>query len=248
MTKHDEAELEQVLQRVLHMGQLVEVAVEKSLRALLDGDAMAATEVVDGDDEVDAVELEIEEQCIEVLARRQPLAKDLRLVTAILKINSDLERIGDLAVNIAERSEVLALVDALPFRPDVSRMAAVIKVMVRQGLEALVQMDPVLALHVWDMDVEPDRLYCEILGEASHFMRSNPARIGDTLHLLSALRNLERIGDHATNIAEDVIYMVEGQIVRHRLHRNRSDNDPGPSKVQRPRATGGEGQATPEGR
>ncbi len=246
MTKHNEAELDQVLQLVLHMGHLVEVAVESSLRALLDGDATAAVEVIDGDDAVDAIELEIEEKCIEILARRQPVAKDLRLVTAILKINSDLERIGDLAVNIAERSEVLALVDLLPFRPDVSRMAAVIKLMVQKGLEALVKMDTALAMRVWDMDIEPDRLYREILGEASHFMRSNPNRIGDTLHLLGALRNLERIGDHATNIAEDVIYMVEGQIVRHRLQRTRAAEDADRPTVQRPRrATGGDGEVGP---
>ncbi len=221
MSKQIEEDLDQVLKQILHIGGIVEEAVDKSLRALLSGDLEAGAEVIEGDHVVDDLELEVEEKCLDILALRQPVASDLRLVTAVMKINSDLERIGDLAVNIAERSEVLAAVETLPFRPDVSRMAAVSKRMVKQGLDALVRRDAKLALRVWDMDVEPDRLYREILGEASAFMQTNVNRIGDTLHLLGALRNLERIADHATNIAEDVIYMVEGEIVRHRVEEHR---------------------------
>lgn len=229
MSKQIQEDLDQVLKQILHIGGVVEEAVDKSLRALLSQDVRAGAEVIEGDSLIDDLELEVEEKCLDILALRQPVASDLRVVTAILKINSDLERIGDLAVNIAERSEVLAAVESLPFRPDVSRMAAVSKRMVQQGLDALVRRDTRLALRVWDMDVEPDRLYREILGEASHFMQTNPSRIGDTLHLLGALRNLERIADHATNIAEDVIYMVEGEIVRHRVeeHRRRQGEERG---------------------
>ena len=225
MSKQIQEDLDQILKQLLHVGGIVEEAVDKSLRALLGRDLEAGAEVIDSDNVIDDLELEIEEKCLDVLALRQPVAKDLRLVTAVMKINSDLERIGDLAVNIAERSEVLAAIEHLPFRPDVSRMAAVTKKMVAQGLDALIKQDAKLALRVWDMDDEPDRLYREVLGEASHFMQTNPKRIGDTLHLLGALRNLERIADHATNIAEDVIFMVEGRIVRHRIeeHRRRAN-------------------------
>ncbi|MBI4878400.1 MAG: phosphate signaling complex protein PhoU [Planctomycetes bacterium] len=217
MGKQIAEDLDRIFKQILHIGGLVEEAVDGSLAALLDGDVDAARAVIEGDTAIDDLELQVEQSCLDVLALRQPVAIDLRLVTAIMKINSDLERIGDLAVNIAERSEVLAAVESLPFRPDVSRMAAVTKQMVRKGLDALVRRDTALALRVWQMDVEPDSLYREVIGEAAAFMQQNPSRIGDTLHLLGALRMLERIADHATNIAEDVIFMVEGKIVRHRL-------------------------------
>lgn len=230
MSKQIDEDLTDVMKKILHVGGNVEEAVDKSLRALLDRDTDGGREVIEGDDLIDDLELEIEEKCLDILALRQPVAKDLRLVCGIMKINSDLERIGDLAVNIAERADVLAAVPSLPFRPDVTRMAAVTKRMVRMGLDALVQRDPKLALRVWEMDVEPDRLYREIIGEASQFMQQHHDRIGDTLHLLGALRNLERIADHATNIAEDVIFVVEGKIVRHRLRELKGVG--GPKNVQ----------------
>lgn len=233
MTKPIDEDLDAVMKMILHVGGIVEEAVDRSLHALLERDSAAATEVIEGDDRIDDLENEIEEKCLEILLRRQPVARDLRLVTGIMKINSDLERIGDLAVNIAERAQVLAEVPMLPFRPDVTRMAAITKRMLRKGLDALVERDSRLALRVWEMDTEPDRLYREIIGEASQFMQLHPERIGDTLHLVGALRNLERIADHATNIAEDVIFVVEGQIVRHRVRQWKSqehlDDTPDPS-------------------
>jgi phosphate transport system protein len=217
MTKQIDVQLDEIMKMILHVGGIVEEAVDRSLHALLERDSAAAREVIEGDDRIDDLENEIEQKCLDILLLRQPVARDLRLVAGIMKINSDLERIGDLAVNIAERSLVLAEVPTLPFRPDVTRMAAITKRMLRKGLDALVTRDSRLALHVWEMDTEPDRLYREIIGEASHFMQEHPERIGDTLHLVGALRNLERIADHATNIAEDVIFVVEGRIVRHRV-------------------------------
>ena len=222
MSKAIEDDLTEVMKQILHMGGMVEHAVDRSLHALLERDTFATEEVIEGDGAIDDLELEIEEKCLDILALRQPVARDLRLVAGIMKINSDLERIGDLAVNIAERAEVLCAVSYLPFRPDVSRMAAVAKLMVRKGLDSLVKRDSKLALRVWDMDAEPDRLYREIIGQAARFMEDHPSRIGDVLHLLGALRNLERIADHATNIAEDVIFVVEGRIVRHRIEEHRS--------------------------
>jgi phosphate transport system protein len=217
MPKHFHDELTELTKQVLHMGGLVETAIDRSLAALLDRNAAAAREVIDGDQAIDELELEVEEKCLDLLALHQPVARDLRYIAGILKIDSDLERMADLAVNIAERAEVLAQVPPLPFRPDVSRMAAVAKQMVREGLDAFVHRDVGAALRVWTRDDEADRLFREILGESIQFMRDNPARIGETMHLTGAIRNLERIADHATNIAEDVIFMAEGRIVRHHV-------------------------------
>jgi phosphate transport system protein len=217
MPKHFHEELSELTKQVLHMGGLVEEAIDRSLGSLLDRNAAEARAVVDGDEVIDALELEIEEKCLDLLALHQPVAKDLRYITGLLKINSDLERMADLATNVAERAEVLAQVPPLPFRPDVSRFAAVVKQMVREGLDALVNRDVAAALRVWSRDDEADRLFREILGEAIQFMKENPERLGDALHLTGALRNLERIADHATNIAEDVIFMAEGRIVRHHV-------------------------------
>lgn len=217
MSKQTREDLTELTKQILHIGGLVEKAVDKSLVALLDRDARLAREVIEGDSVVDNLENEVEEMCLDILALRQPVARDLRFITGIMKINSDLERMADLAVNIAERAEVLADVPPLPFRPDVSRLAALAKRMVRDGLDALIRLDAALALRTWKADAEADRLYRELVGEAIQFMREHPDRIGDVMHLVAALRNLERLADHATNIAEDVIFVVNGRIVRHHM-------------------------------
>ena len=217
MSKQTEEDLVELTKKIQHIGGLVEQAIDKSLVALLDRDAALAREVIDGDDVVDDLENEVEEMCLDVLALRQPVARDLRLITGILKVNSDLERMADLAVNVAERAEVLSQVPPLPFRPDVSRLAAHAKKMVRDGLDALIGLDADLAMRTWKADAEADRLYRELIGEAIQFMREHPERIGDVMHLVGALRNLERLADHATNVAEDVIFVVRGRIVRHHM-------------------------------
>ncbi|MBK7645283.1 MAG: phosphate signaling complex protein PhoU [Planctomycetes bacterium] len=217
MTKQNEEELSAITRQVQHMGGLVELALDRSLVALLERDPVIAREVIDSDGEVDELENQIEEHCLEYLALRQPVARDLRLVCGVLKINSDLERMADLAVNVAERAEVLSRVPPLPFRPDVSRLAATAKRMLRDSLDALVRLDSVLAWRTWKADVEADKLYRELIGQAIQFMREHPDRIGDVMHLTGALRNLERLADHATNVAEDVIFVVQGRIVRHHM-------------------------------
>jgi phosphate transport system protein len=217
MSKQTEEDLTEITKKILHIGGLVESAVDRALMALLDRNQRLAREVIEGDSVVDNLENEVEEKCLDVLALRAPVARDLRYILGIIKINSDLERMADLAVNIAERAEVLAEVPPLPFRPDVSRMAAVAKKMVRDGLDALIRRDSDLALRVWKADQEADRLYRELIGEAIQFMREHPDRIGDVMHLVGALRNLERLADHATNIAEDVIFVTSGRIVRHHM-------------------------------
>lgn len=217
MSKQILEDITDITKMIQHIGGLVEAAIDKSLFALLERNARTAREVIEGDSVVDNLENEVEEKCLEVLAMRQPVARDLRFVCGMMKVNSDLERMADLAVNIAERAEVLAEVPPLPFRPDVTRLAAVAKRMVRDGLDALVRRDADLALRVWKADVEADRLYRELIGEAIQFMREHPDRIGDVMHLVGALRNLERLADHATNIAEDVIFVTSGRIVRHHM-------------------------------
>jgi phosphate transport system protein len=217
MSKQTQEDLTEITKKLLHIGGLVESAIDRSLSALLDRDARLARVVIEGDSVVDNLENEVEERCLEVLAMRQPVARDLRTICGVMKINSDLERMADLAVNIAERAEVLAGVPPLPFRPDVTRMAALVKRMTREALDALVRQDAQLALRVWQSDAEADRSYRELIGGAIQFMREHPDRIGDVMHLVGALRNLERIADHATNIAEDVIFVVQGRIVRHHM-------------------------------
>ena len=217
MSKQIEEDLDDITKKILHIGGMVESAIDRALISLLDRDRETAVEVIRGDDVVDNLENEVEEKCLAVLSLRAPVARDLRYICGMMKINSDLERMGDLAVNIAERAEVLAEVPPLPFRPDVSRMAGVVKRTVREGLDALIRRDADLALKVWKTDAETNRLYRELIGEAIGFMRTHPDRIGDVMHLVSALRNLERIADHATNIAEDVIFVVNGRIVRHHM-------------------------------
>jgi len=212
-----EDDLAALTRQVMHMGGLVEQALDRSLKALLERDRALAREVIDGDAVIDRLENEIEERCLDVLALRQPVARDLRYVTGILKIDSDLERMADLAGNIAERAEILAEVPPLPFRPDVTRMAALVKRMVRDGLDSLQRLDAQLAFRTWQADQEADRLYRELIGQAIQFMREHPERLGDVMHLVGALRNLERLADHATNIAEDVIFVVQGRIVRHHM-------------------------------
>ena len=217
MARQIQEDLTELTKKVSHMGGLVEEALDRSLTALLDRDAALAREVVESDAVVDNLENEVEERCLDVLALQQPVARDLRYVAGILKINSDLERMADLAVNIAKRAEVLANVPPLPFRPDVSRLAALAKRMVRDGLDALQRLDADLAFQTWKADDEADRLYRELIGEAIQFMREHTERIGDVMHFVGALRNLERLADHATNIAEDVIFVVNGRIVRHHM-------------------------------
>lgn len=217
MTKQIEEDLAEINKRIAHIGGLVEQALDKSLAALLDRNPKLAREVMQSDTVVDDLENEVEELCLNVLALRQPVARDLRVVCGILKINSDLERMADLAVNIAERAEVLSSVPPLPFRPDVTRLAATAKRMLQDSLDSLVKQDAALAYSVWKADVEADKLYRELIGQAIQFMREHPDRIGDVMHLVGALRNLERLADHTTNIAEDVIFMVGGRIVRHHM-------------------------------
>lgn len=223
MSKHLEREIENLKKRVLALSATVEDNVYKAVRALTERNSSLAEEVIASDDrDIDQTEIEIEEECLKVLALHQPVAGDLRFIVAILKINSDLERMGDLAVNIAERAAFLASRARVLIPLDLALMAEKTKEMVRRSLDALVNRDSGLAREVLVADDEVDAMNREMYIRIQDAIRRNPEELESLIHLLSCSRHLERIADHATNVAEDVVYMVEGVIVRHHAEDYRS--------------------------
>ena len=207
--------LDRIRQSLLRMGGLVEEMIAESQRALVNRDLKAAEHVIDTDNEVDNLEKEIDELCHTALARHQPTAVDLRFISAAMKINNDLERMGDSAVNIAEAAQVL--INEPPLKPyiDIPRLSELAQKMVRQALDAFVQGNVSLAQEICARDDEVDGLYKQIFRELVTYMIEDPKTVNRALHLLLVARNLERIADHATNVAEDVIYYVDGRDVRH---------------------------------
>ena len=215
MAIHLTRDLENLQRRVLSLASAVEQTIDKAIRALFDRDIQLADALLESDAAIDMEENEIEEDCLKILALHQPVAVDLRRVTAILKINSDLERMADLAVNIAERAGDLARGPEIVVPIALRRMTDLTNTMVRDSLDAFVRLDAALAKRVCRMDDEVDRHNREIIEQVSRHMRQSPNNVDPGLHLFSAARQLERIADHATNIAEDVVYLVEGKIIRH---------------------------------
>jgi len=216
MAIHMLRELDRLKRRVLSLSALVEESLRKAVVALEDRDAVLARRIIESDYEIDQMEVEVEEDCLKLLALYQPVAIDLRFIIATIKINSDLERIGDLAVNIAERAEYLATHAAVDIPFDFAGMADKARAMVRRALDALVNMDARLARQVCAADDEVDAMNREMYDKVKDAMRKHPEWIDQLVHILSTSRHLERVADHATNISEDVIYMIEGEIVRHR--------------------------------
>lgn len=217
MERRLDQDLDRVRQSLLRMAGMVEEMVAKATRALLDRDRAACAAVIASDNEVDLLEIEIDEACHSILGRKQPTAVDLRFLVAVMKINSDLERIGDSAVNIAQSVE--QLVDLPPLKPyiDLPRLSQLVQAMVRESLDAFVRRDAALAQEICERDDEVDALYKQLFRELLTFMIEDPRTVSRALHLLLISRNLERIADHATNISEDVIYYVEGRDIRHSL-------------------------------
>lgn len=216
MSKHLKNDLERLERRLLGLGARVEETVRRSIAALQTRRADVALEVMAGDPEIDAVEVEIEEECLKIFALHQPVANDLRFVAACLKINNDLERIGDLAVNIAERSASLDRELPFPLPKELQPMTEKTAGMLRSALDAFVRADVRLAHHVLAEDQEVDEMNRTIIRGMVDHMKKASDQVDDALLILSASKNLERIADHATNIAEDVVYMVDGEIIRHR--------------------------------
>jgi phosphate transport system protein len=216
MSKHLQRDLDDLQRDMLALAGLVEEAIHKAIRALQERDIALAEEVIAGDSQIDSEENHIDEECLKMLALHQPVAVDLRRIAAAMMITIDLERMGDLAEDIAERAVVLARPPLVPIPEKLQRMTDLTTMMVRQSLDSFVNLDTSQARVVMRMDDEVDRYNNEIIQEVIRFMKESPSLIEAGLSLFSATRHLERIADHATNIAEDVVYLVEGEIVRHR--------------------------------
>src|SRR5262249_42668682 len=198
------------------LAALVEEAIHKAIHALQNRDIRLARDVIAGDSQIDQEENRVNEDCLKILALHQPVAVDLRRIAAAMMISTDLERMGDLAEDIAERAVTLARPPLFPIPDKLQRMTDLTTLMVRQSLDAFVELNTRLARVVWHLDDEVDSYNNEIIQELVDVMQMSPDMVEPGLSLFSATRHLERIADHATNIAEDVVYLVEGEIVRHR--------------------------------
>lgn len=216
MLKHLQRDIDVIKEKIIAMSGIVEDRVYQATMSVINRDARLARAVIAGDGEIDKMEIDIEEECLKILALFQPVAVDLRFIVAVLKINNDLERIGDLAVNIAERSAFLAEQEKIEFPFDVGAMAEKVEKLVTGSMDALVNLDVRLAHWIRAQDDEIDAFNREMYARVKEEIPQKPELIGTMLHVLSIGRHLERIADHATNIAEDVIYLVDADIVRHR--------------------------------
>lgn len=216
MERHFDEELKELHKEILRMGLLTQEAIFKSIEALKNRDKLKAEEIIDTDDRIDELELAIDERCIDLIARHQPMAGDLRFITTGMKINAELERIADLAVDISQR--VLELMEKPLLKPliDIPKLSTIAQNMVRDSIDAFVKKDVALAKKVVLFDEEADNLRNLVQEELiNDYMAKDPATAPRAVALLLIARHLERICDHATNIAEDVIYMVGGKVVKH---------------------------------
>lgn len=215
MELHFDQELAQLKEKLLFMSSLTEQSVAQALKALIQRDDALAQKVDADDDALDRLQVEVDERCIRLLALRQPLARDLRLITMAMKISTDLERIGDQAASIARRVAELNKEPELKPLVDIPRMAEICQGMIRDVLDAFVYEKPDLARQIIKRDEDVDRLNKQLQRELTSFMIEDPATITRALLLMRIARNLERIGDHATNIAEEIVYLYEALDIRH---------------------------------
>ncbi len=225
MERHIDQELKALNQDILRMGALAEEAIYRSVEALKNRDPQEARNVIDNDSQIDRLELDVDEHCVDLIARFQPMAKDLRFIATGMKINAELERIADIAVDIAQRT--LELVEKPLLKPlvDIPRLAAVAQNMVKLSIDAFVQGDIALAKQVLSSDAQADQLRNAIQKElVDNYMVKDGATAPRAVQLLLIARFLERICDHTTNIAEDVIYMVQAEVVRHHPERLEGQN------------------------
>ncbi len=213
--KRYEEELKKLRQNILYMGGLVEDQIQKSVKSLVDRDSDLAQVIIERDHEVNRLDVDIDDLCIRLLALHQPAGRDLRFITTGLKITTDLERIGDMAVNVCERAIELNQEPQLKPYIDIPRMAQISQRMIRESLDAFVREDTDLALKVCKDDEEVDELNRQIFRETITYMISDPQTINRAIKISSLSKYLERIADHATNIAEMVIFMVKGKSIRH---------------------------------
>lgn len=216
MTKHFRRELENIKRKLLKLGSLVVERVRMVLKAIDESDAELAVQIIKTDHEIDEMEVDLEEECLKALALYQPVAIDLRFIIAVIKINNDLERIGDQAVNIAERLITITKSEGThEFFFDYTTMGNKAQAMLNLALDSLINMDIDDAYKVVTKDDEVDRIKVEAYDRIKIAMKDNPDKIGYLINLLLISRHLERLADHTTNIAEEVIYLIEGEIIRH---------------------------------
>jgi phosphate transport system protein len=215
MTKHFHRELEKLKKRILTLGAMVEERVYMATKAIENNDSGLADKIIKSDYEIDEMEVDVEEECLKILALYQPVAVDLRFITAVIKINNDLERIADEAVNIARGVKYIAKGEKPHFDFDFYLMANKTEAMLKKSLDALVNLDVDLAFKVCLLDDEVDQFNGEAHRKVKDVIKDNPEHVEYFINLLLISRHLERIADHATNIAEEVIYLIEGEIVRH---------------------------------
>lgn len=216
MTIHFQRDMNRLHRKILSMFALVEESVHRSVDGLFARNPDALREIELRDDEINRHDVEIEEDCLKILALHQPVAVDLRRVTAVLKITGELERVGDLAVNIAERTAGLANYSEPAIPPRMKEMSDSALNLLHEAIDAFVELDSDAARQVCADDDIVDDLNDDILNALKDIMRESPSLVNPAMHLFSVTRHLERIADHATNIAEDVVYLIEGEIIRHR--------------------------------
>ncbi|HZS32635.1 MAG TPA: phosphate signaling complex protein PhoU [Methylomirabilota bacterium] len=221
MERHLASELQALHERLLAMGSVAEIMIDRSVAALARRAPRLVEDVLAHEEEMDLLCIEIDDRCFTLLALQQPMASDLRFLVAAIKINGDLERIGDQAVSIALRARALATQPEVKPLIDIPRMAELVQAMVRRSLDAFVRRDPALARSVIDEDDAVDSLRDQVFRELLTYMMADPATIPRALALILVSRHLERIADHATNVAEDVIYLVRGEDVRERGDKER---------------------------
>ncbi len=216
MQRHFDEELKELHKEILKMGVMTQEAIFKSIESLKNRDASQARQVIIDDGKIDDIENEIDEKCIDLIARYQPMAGDLRFIATAMKINSDLERIADLAVDICQRAQELIEKPVLKPLVDIPKLAQISQQMVKESIDAFVNRDPGLARQVIKTDPQADTLRNLVSDELiNEYMARDPKTADRAVPLLLIARYLERICDHTTNIAEDVIYMVEGRVVKH---------------------------------
>jgi phosphate transport system protein len=213
--KNFSRELEKIKKLILSLGAMVEEQVRMATQAVETHDGELAKQIIKSDYDIDEMEVEIEEDCLKILALHQPVAVDLRFLIAVIKINNELERIGDQAVNIAERVDAISKGVQLDLFFDYSSMGEKVQDMLKLSLDALVNMDYDLAFSVVMRDDEVDKIKHDAYDRIKQAMGEHPDKLGELINLLLISRHLERLADHATNIAEEVIYLIEGEIIRH---------------------------------
>ncbi len=221
MQRHFVQELETLKTNLIKMSSFVETAIADSIRALLDRQKEAAERVVAEDERINALELEIDNAVVDLLALQQPVASDLRFILAAIKINNDLERIGDHAVNIAESAVEFAGQPAFDAGPDIPHMAEITKGMLRDAIDAFIHQNPELARKVLSNDDVIDDLNRKVIGDMVSLIRREPNEVQHALELTRVSRNLERVSDLATNIAEEVVFMADARVVKHHSERRR---------------------------